>query len=140
MGGGDERNEICFIPQFAEFLDAYRMTVGPWMRSHRPRLKLDPQCTTSSQSEIGRPVTLINSILCGEISILAISVFVPESSGLWKYVWIDNDSGIRCYRPQMTVLYVRSRANDRPAIRQKGRTRYDVFFFICLKLEPGIPN
>ena len=93
------------------------------MRSYRPPVELDPQCTTSSQSEIGRPVALGIFILCGEISILSVSVFVPELSELCKYVWIDHDPGVASHRPQMTVHNVLYRADERPAIKKNGRAR-----------------
>ena len=58
---------------------------------------------TPSQSEIGRSVGLgiIPILLCGAVSILVISMFVPGLSELYMYVWMDYDRGMEPCCPQM---------------------------------------
>ena len=70
------------------------------MGAYRPRVELALQYTTPSQSDIGRSVGLgIISTLCGEVSILVISVSVPGLSELYMYVWMYYDPGMGPYRP-----------------------------------------
>ena len=58
------------------------------MGPYRPRVELHLYYTTPSHSEIGRLVGLGISTLCGEVSILVISVFVPGLSKLYMCGWI----------------------------------------------------
>ena len=80
------------------------MTSVPGMGTYRPLVGLALYYTTPSQSEIGRSVALgVISTLCGQVSILVISVFVPRLSMLYMYVWMGYERGMVPYRPQMTV-------------------------------------
>ena len=58
-----------------------------------------------------------------------ISVFVPGLSESYICEWIMILGINGPYRLQMTVIYLRSSANERPAIRQKGHTRNVMFIF-----------
>ena len=74
------------------------------MGPYHSRVELALQYTTSSQSEIGRSVgSGIIFTLCGEISILVMSVFVPRLSELCMYVRMDYDRGMGPDRTQMAV-------------------------------------
>ena len=71
------------------------MTSGSWTGPYRPRVELALQYTTPRQSEIGRSVGLGNiPTLCGEVSTLVISVFVPGLSELYMYGYMDIDHGM----------------------------------------------
>ena len=59
------------------------------MGPYRPRLELALSYTTPSQSEIGRSVGLEISTLCGEISILVISIRVCAWVVGVVYVCVD---------------------------------------------------
>ena len=62
------------------------------------------------------------------------SVFVPGLSELYISEWmmvLGMDSIVSRWR----LLYVRSPANGRPAIRQKAHTRYYYMFYFRLKLH-----
>ena len=95
----------------------------------------DPQ----PKSEIGRSVGLgIISTLCGEVSILVISVFVPGLSELYMYVWMDYDAGMGPYRPKMTVTFT---YDPRPMSDQRSDKKAipGIYgFFLRPKLEPDI--
>ena len=95
----------------------------------------------------------IISTLCGEVSILVISVFVPGLSELYiyvVYVWMDmivrwDPIGMGPYRPQETVTLCTIPANERPAIRQKGHTYQSgsiymlyFYFFIYFRLNSSL--
>ena len=59
------------------------------MEPYRPRVELALQYMAPSQSEIGRSVRLGISTLCGEISILVISIRVCSRVVGVVYVCVD---------------------------------------------------
>ena len=86
------------------------------MGTYLPRVELALKYTTYGQSEIGRSVGLGISTLCGEISVLVISIRVCSRVvgvaynmyGLIMILGWDWDrtlswTGMGPYRPQMTV-------------------------------------
>ena len=129
-GGRCRPERTRFSSPVCLFLDTYGMTPGPGSGPYRPRVELAQQYTNPVQLEIDRSVALGISTLCGEVSILVIyiSVFVPGLSELYICGWIMI-LGMDPIVPRWRLLYVRSPANERPAIRPKGHTTYYMCIF-----------
>ena len=131
MGGGVDPRELGFLPPFEKFLDIGN---DPWTGDGALS---SPGGAGSIIYELqptrDRPVGGIGDFhtLRGGINTGDMSVFVPGLSELYIHEWIMilGMAGNGPYRPQMTVTYVRSPANERPAIRQKGYTRNLMFVF-----------
>ena len=61
--------------------------------------------------------------MCGEVSILVMSVFVPGLSEVYVYVWMEYYRGVGPCRPQVTVTLSTIRGQCATSDQTKGHSR-----------------
>ena len=130
VGGGVDPRELGFLPPFVKF---WYVLNDPWTGDG----------TLSSPGGAGsmiyEPQPIRDRSVGGTVEIHTvrgginhgdISVIVPGLSELNICEWIMI-LGMDPIVPRLRLLYVRSPANERPAIRQKGHNRNIMFLFLC---------
>ena len=117
------------------------MNSGPGIGTYRPWVELALTYTTPSQSKIGWSVGVGFSTMRGDFNPGDIyPCLFPGCRGCLCMCGLTTILGWNPDVPRRRLLYVRSLADERPAIRQKAIPGSMCFVMFYLKLEAEIQN